>query len=303
MLKQCVLVSVLLLASSAQAATYKIEKGSDIVGEVQHYTVKKGDTFDGIARKFDLGIIELQEANPKIKPNKLVEGTELLIPTEFILPNGVPLEGIILNVAELRVYYFPPNSNEVMTFPVGLGQTGWKTPIGQTKIIKKRANPTWTPPPSIRAKAEARGQTLPAVVPAGPNNPLGQYAMNLGWTNYLMHGTNKPSSVGLRSSHGCIRMLPEDIETLYHNVDVGTKVTIIHEPYKIGVKSGELYLEAHDPFPEKYYNTSGFVDDDLLSAEINEVNYDDHDEINWSEARKLIKDTFGYPVQITNVPE
>lgn len=299
MTRYLLLVISFLCVPQLYALSYTIQPGSDIVGAIQSHTIKKDDTFAEIARKYNLGIIELQEANPKVNPKKLTVGSTMVIPTEFILPTA-PHEGIVLNVSELRLYYYLPDNKTVYTFPVGIGQMGWKTPTGQTKIVKKRANPTWTPPDSIRAKEAARGRTLPAVVPAGPNNPLGEYAINLGWTNYLMHGTNKPSSVGLRSSHGCIRMLPEDIEALYKMVDVGTKVTVIHEPFKVGVKDGQLYLEAHQPFPESYYNAPDITDEEEVADAVFENPYSSSTKVDWSEALKLIKDTYGYPVKISN---
>lgn len=304
MLKQYLIVATIAFSPLIQALTYTIDRGSDLVGEVQSYTVQKGDTFAEIARKYDLGILELQEANPKVNSKKaLPVGTVLVIPTEFILPTGVPREGIILNLAELRLYYFPPNTNEVVTFPVGIGQTGWRTPTGETKIVQKRENPVWIPPDSIRAEAAAKGRTLPAVYPAGPKNPLGLFAINLGWSGYRIHGTNAPTSIGLRSSHGCVRMYPEDIDSLFHMVDVGTKVVVVHEPFKVGVKYGQLYLEAHQPFPEQYY-TQGDNEEEMLSDAMttSTLPTSTSDNINWSEVKKLIKDTYGYPVKITNVP-
>lgn len=290
---------------SVQALTYTIKPGSDIVGEMQKYTVKKGDSFAEIARKFDLGILELQDANPKIDGTRAIPaGTVMVIPTQFILPAGVAHEGIVLNLAELRLYYFPPNSNTVVTFPVGIGRQGWDTPIGETTIVQKRANPVWIPPDDIRAEAENNGRELPDVIPAGPNNPLGLFAMNLGWSGYRMHGTNEPASIGLRASHGCIRLLPEDIDSLFHQVDVGTKVTVIHEPFKVGMKDGQLYFEAHRPFPEDYY-TKGESDDqmaqDALTAQT-QAYPASNKTVNWSEVHKLINNTYGYPVKITNVP-
>lgn len=305
MVRQCLLlITAFLYVGIAQALTYEVTPGSDLVGEVQYHIVEKGDTFADIARKFDVGYIELHEANPNVDPKKpLANGTQLLIPTEFILPAGVPHEGIVLNLAELRLYYFVPNSATVVTFPVGLGQMGWKTPVGQTEIVKKRENPVWIPPDSIRAEAAAKGRTLPAAVPAGPNNPLGKYALNLGWTNYRMHGTIAPSSIGTRASHGCIRMFPEDIESLFNQVDVGTKVNIIHEPFKIGMKDGELYLEAHQSFPETYY-TQGDSEGETLDDAWVEANYSATEpSVNWSEIKKLIKETYGYPVKITTLPQ
>jgi len=295
-------VIVLLCAPQLYALSYKIQPGSDIVGAVQSYTIQKNDNFADIARKFDLGILELQEANPKVNPNKLVAGTVMVIPTEFVLP-AKPHEGIVLNLAELRVYYYEPNSNKVYTYPVGIGKQGWRTPIGTTKIVEKRPNPVWVPPDSIRAEAAARGHELPDYVPAGPNSPLGLFALNLGWDGYRMHGTNAPSSIGLRSSHGCIRMLPEDIDALYHQVQVGTKVTVIHEPFKVGVRDGQLYLEAHQPFPEQYYNSAGITNQEEVADAVFENPYSSETKVDWSEALKLIKDTYGYPVKITDLKQ
>lgn len=306
MLRACLIITVALFcAPTLHALTYEITPGSDIVGKVQYYTVQKGDSFADVARKFDLGITELQEANPTVDGKKSLKvGTRMLIPTEFILPTGVAHEGIVLNLAELRLYYFPPNTNTVVTFPVGIGRQGWRTPIGETSIVQKRANPEWIPPDSIRAEAEENGHELPDVVPAGPHNPLGLFALNLGWSGYRMHGTNAPSSIGLRASHGCIRLFPEDIDSLFHQVEVGTKVTVIHEPFKVGVKEGQLYFEAHQPFPEEYY-TKGegadqMVQDAVSTSETTNPSADK--DINWSEVKKLIKDTYGYPVKITDVP-
>lgn len=305
MLRQCLIISALFCVTNVFALTYEMTPGSDIVGQVQSYTSQKGESFADVARKFDLGIIELQEANPKIDGKKALKaGTTFIIPTQFILPNGAPHQGIILNLAELRLYYFPPNTNTVVTFPVGIGMQGWKTPTGQTTIVQKRANPEWIPPDSIRAEAAAKGRELPYVVPAGPNNPLGQYAMNLGWTNYRMHGTNVPSSIGTRASHGCIRMFPEDIDSLFHQVDVGTPVSIVHEPFKVGVMDGQLYFEAHQPFPEEYY-TKGESEDDMLNSELMDTTAEyptANTNVNWSEVKKLIKDTYGYPIKITDIP-
>lgn len=305
MLRQCLIISALFCVTNVFALTYEITPGSDLVGQVQSYTSKKGESFADVARKFDLGIVELQEANPKIDGKKALKaGTTFVIPTQFILPNGAPHQGIILNLAELRLYYFPPNTNTVVTFPVGIGKQGWRTPIGQTTIVQKRANPEWIPPDSIRAEAEANGHELPDVIPAGPNNPLGLYALNLGWNGYRMHGTNVPSSIGTRASHGCIRMFPEDIDSLFHQVTIGTPVTVVHEPFKVGVMDGQLYFEAHEPFPEEYY-TKGESDDDMVKNEVTETTTQypsANTSINWSEVKKLIKDTYGYPVKITDIP-
>jgi len=230
-------ISFLLLSSPAFAVTYTVADG--MVGEITHYTVKEEDTLYAIARRFDLGIVELMVANPGLDPWVPPEGTELSLPTSYILPK-VKRQGIVINLPELRVFYFK-DKNTVMTFPVGIGREGWQTPLGETEISLKRKNPYWIPPASIRELKP----DLPKVVPAGPDNPLGRYAMNLGWQNYAIHGTNKPYGIGLRSSHGCLRMYPEDIEVLFNSVEKGTKVTVVDMPYKIGWLNNTLYLEVN----------------------------------------------------------
>lgn len=227
------ILSLLWLCAGAQAATYTPQ--GDLIGEAKHYTVAKKETLYDIARRFDLGIGELRAANPGINPWKPKPGTELVIPGGHLLPDV--REGIVLNLAELRLYYF--TDEQVMTFPVGVGREGWVTPTGSTTVVMKRKNPVWFPPASIRAEKP----DLPTSVPAGPNSPLGLFALNLGWINYAIHGTNQPSSIGKRSSHGCVRMYPEDIDALYHAVSVGTKVTVIDAAYKLGWQGNMLYLE------------------------------------------------------------
>jgi L,D-transpeptidase ErfK/SrfK len=210
----------------------------DLIGTPQTYTVQKGDNVSSVARHFDIGAVELLAANPAIKAAKLTVGQDIIVPKMHVLPAS-PRVGIVINLAELRLFYYSPDGG-VETFPISIGKEGWLTPTGTTQIVLKRRNPTWTPPASIRAE----NPKLPAVVPAGPNNPLGQYALNLGWAGYAIHGTNAPSSIGKPSSHGCMRMYPEDIAVLFNLVDVGTPVTIIDTPVKFGWLGGDLYMEV-----------------------------------------------------------
>lgn len=281
------------------AATYTISPNSDLIGEMKYVTVQKGDTLHSIAYANDMGMLELEEANPDINPNKLVVGSQLLIPSAYILP-AVKHEGIVLNLAELRVYFFPPDQpNTVMTYPVGVGRTGWRTPVGETEIVRKRENPTWVPPPSIRAYKASKGINLPYSIGPGPNNPLGKYAMNYGWTNYRMHGTNEPESVGVRSSSGCIRMYADDIEELFHNSEIGTKVTIIYEPYKIGFVGDRVYIEAHELFPDQYYNVIHSDKYKLLADLMKDIQYPQRESINWAQVKEQITEMTGVPVDIT----
>ncbi len=227
---------LLIFASTAKAETYEIN--GDVTGKIQHYVVKKKDNLYWIARHFDIGIVELLSANPKVNVWKPKEGTKLIIPTMYVLPETTH-ENIVVNLSELRLFYFT-DDGKVMTFPIAIGREDWETQQGTTIITSKREHPTWTPPDSIREE----NPELPDIVPAGKDNPLGDYAMHLGWPNYVIHGTNKPYSVGKRSSHGCIRLYPEDIEKLFAAVKTGTKVTVIDTPYKLGWQGDNLFLEV-----------------------------------------------------------
>lgn len=216
------------------AATYT--PNGDIIGEISHYKVKKNDDLRRIARQFDVGIVELLAANPGVMQRTLKAGMNLTIPTAYILP--YVRNGIVLNLSAMRLFYFP-DAHTVMTFPLGIGREGWETPIGSTVIALKRKNPVWIPPESIREEEP----NLPEVVPAGPNNPLGQYALNLGMPGIRIHGTNSPYSIGKRTSHGCIRMYPEDIKTLFNAVAKGTSVVIIDSSYQLGWQGNTLFLQ------------------------------------------------------------
>jgi L,D-transpeptidase ErfK/SrfK len=206
-----------------------------------------------IARDHSLGYDEILEANPSVDRWLPGDGTPVMLPTRYILPDA-PREGIVLNLAEKRLYYYPkPTAGEkpyVLTFPVGIGRMDWETPLGTTRIVEKVKDPTWRPPASIKAEhLERYGEILPDVVPAGPDNPMGAYALRLGIPGgYAIHGTNKRDGVGSRVSHGCMRLYPENIEELFRIVPIGTKVTIINQPIKTGWYAGTLFLEAHPPF-------------------------------------------------------
>ena len=242
-----------LVAVPAWATTYELAEGQPLVfGTIEHYTTTYEDTFTDIARRFSLGYEEIARANPGIDPWLPGAGKDLLIPGRRILPN-VPQEGIVINLPEHRLYYFPKRKkNEkpiVITYPVSIAKMDWNTPLGETKIVSKEKNPSWYPPESVRKEHAARGEPLPAVVGPGPDNPLGAFKMRLAITPgaYLIHGTNNPLAVGMAVTHGCMRMYPEDIEGLFPLVPVGTKVRIINEPVKTAFVDGQLLLEAHPP--------------------------------------------------------
>lgn len=264
----------------------------DVIGEIFHAYSLPGETLGDVGRRFDIGHIEMQEANPQIKNFRLSSGTQVTIPAQFILPPG-ERNGVVLNLAELRLYYFDPQKDLIKTFPVGIGQMGWSTPLTKARITEKKKDPTWTPPSSIRRKYARLGRTLPSVVPAGPNNPLGQYALRLSVPGFLIHGTNHPETVGLRSSHGCLRMYPEDIKELYDTVPVKTQVSIIHAPYKVAIKNNRLYLEAHEPLNGTKYQNVGTN----LKQLVQNLNLNERD-IDWTELENAAAESYGYPLII-----
>lgn len=224
-----------------------------VVGEVQVTEAREEDTLSDIARRFNVGYEEIVRANPDVDPWLPRAGTRIVLPTQFVLPDG-PRSGIVINLAALRMYYFPPRQKgelqTVVTHPIGIGRVGWNTPLGATKVTAKRANPVWHPPASVRKEHAADGDPLPAKVPAGPDNPLGKFALNLGWPSYLIHGTNQPYGVGIRASHGCIRMYPEDIAALYDDIPVGTKVTVVNQPMLYGRRGEQIYLQSFPIFDD-----------------------------------------------------
>jgi len=231
------------------ATTFNLpDEKTRVVGHNLVVFSHKEDTLLDIARRFDVGYNEIVTANPDLDPWLPGSGKRVLVPNRFILPDA-PHKGIVINLAEMRLYYYPPKKKDqlqqVITHPIGVGREGWTTPLGKTRIIQKKKDPTWTPPASIHAEHLEKGDPLPKVVPAGPDNPLGAYAMRLGMPGYLLHGTNRPFGVGMRVSHGCIRLFPEDIEHLFGIVAVNTPVEILYQPYKAALDGTDLYLEAH----------------------------------------------------------
>lgn len=241
------------VAPSAFSATYTLPVGTDtVVGEVQKVVAAHEDTLLDIGRKYGVGYEEIVAANPGVSPWLPGAGTEVLIPSRYILPDG-PREGIVISLAEHRLFYFPPHkageAAVVRTYPISIGRMDWHTPLGLTRIVNKREKPIWYPPESVRREHALDGRPLPKAVPPGPDNPLGDYAMRLGIPGgaYLIHGTNRPSGVGMQVTHGCVRMFPEDIAELYPQVPVNTPVRMIDQPYKMGWRGDELFMEIHTP--------------------------------------------------------
>lgn len=231
-----------------------------VVGTPQIVLTGPDDTFSDLARAYGLGYDELVAANPGIDPWLPGNGTPILLPTQYVLPDA-PKRGVILNIATKRLFYFPPVADgdvqTVLTYPIGIGRVGWETPLGETTVIAKAKNPSWWVPASVRREHAELGDPLPSVVPPGPDNPLGTRVLKLDMPGYLIHGTNQPYGVGMRVSHGCVRLYPENIEFLYTLVGIGESVTIINEPYQAGQANGQLFFEAHAPLE----------DDDVLPAE------------------------------------
>lgn len=289
-----------LSAGFAQAEVYDLPaKGDDLIGKTLHITTEYEDTFVALARRYNVGFNELRLANPDVDPWLPGDGTDVAIPRRYILP-AAPREGIVVNLAEMRVYYYPSQSDEyagkVFTYPLSIGRKGWGTPLGTTTIVRKKAHPAWHPPESIRKEHAAKGDPLPQVVPAGPDNPLGQYAMYLGFPSYLMHGTNSPAGIGLRVSHGCLRMFPEDIAALFSMVEVGTKVTIVDQPYKFGWHNGELYMEAHPPDATGQSDVRSYTPWVKALIDATEVRPDIS--VNWNKAQTVARKTTGIPTLV-----
>jgi L,D-transpeptidase ErfK/SrfK len=232
---------------------FPLVEGEDIVGQLQVTAARGEDTFVEFARTYGLGFDELRDANPGVDPWLPGEGTPVVLPTRFVLPEA-PREGIVLNVAVKRLFYFPPAAEgeapEVETYPIGIGREDWATPTGETSVVARARDPVWFVPASIRKEHEEMGDPLPAQVPPGPDNPLGTRVLQLGLPGYLIHGTNKPAGVGMRVSHGCVRLYPEDIESLFERVPVGTPVRIVNQPLLIGARGNEVFLESHPPLGE-----------------------------------------------------
>lgn len=232
---------------SIETNQFILRPDESVIGRLAAVEIEAGESLPDIARHFGLGYGEITRANTDLSIWAPDDGSRVLLPLQFILPD-VPREGIVLNLADMRLFYFPTgeqNSKTVMSYSTGIGREGWSTPLGKTRIIGKREKPKWYVPSSIRREHALKGDPLPAVVLAGSDNPLGKYAMRLSKSDYLIHGTNKPYGVGLRVSHGCVRLYPEAIKDLYKQVAVGTPVRIVDQPYLVGWQKDMLYLAAH----------------------------------------------------------
>lgn len=240
-------------AASGAAFARQYPITGEVIGELGLTTTVRTDTIADIARAYSQGYNEMRLANPSVDPWLTGDDTEVVIPSQYVLPNA-PQEGIIINIPEMRMYHYLPAAKGaprmVATYPISIGRQDWSTPHGATKVISKVKDPSWTPPASIRKEHAAMGEILPAVVPPGPKNPLGAYSLKLGFAGYLIHGTDKPYGIGMRVTHGCMRMYPNDIETVFRTVPVGTTVRLVNEPFKVGLAEDRLMLEVHPALEE-----------------------------------------------------
>jgi len=246
----------------AYATVYDLpENGDHLIGQPRQATSRFEDNFASMSDRYDVGFLALAAANPDLNPSLPGEGTSINLPVFHILPDA-PRRGIVINLAEFRLYYFGDDDSDsnseavkkVHTFPIGIGKAGWETPVGNTHITRIVHNPTWTPPQSIVNEYKKAGATLPAVVPAGPDNPLGQIALRLALPGYLLHGTNNETGVGMRVSHGCLRMRNRDVAVLASLVKENTPVSIVNQPIKAGWHEGDLYIEAHRPLDDVHHD-------------------------------------------------
>jgi L,D-transpeptidase ErfK/SrfK len=284
---------------------FQLVPGDDVVGVVQVVSAGKDDTLTDIARRFDVGYEEILRANPKVDPWLPGEGREIIVPTQFVLPDA-PRTGLVINIPAMRIFYFPPVKRGarpvVLTHPIGIGKVGWRTPEGVTKIVRRQKDPTWRVPESVRKEHHENGDDLDPVIGPGPDNPLGKYAFYLQWPSYLIHGTNKPAGVGLRSSHGCIRLYPEDIEQFYNMVPIGTQVRVVNQPFVFGWHEGQLYMQPYDVLEDDtrdWSKASHKLLSKSLAAQLQQQVRTAQEHVKWDLVSSLAHDPRGVPVPIT----
>jgi L,D-transpeptidase ErfK/SrfK len=298
-----VAAALLFVAGAGVAGEYLLPaNGDNVIGSNTSAIARHEDTLFDIARSNGVGYEELLVANPGVDPWLPGEGTEILIPSRFILPDA-PQEGIVVNLPEHRLYYYPPakpgQPRVVRTYPISTAKMDWNTPLGVTRIVSKEENPNWYPPASVLKEHEERGDPLPKVVPPGPDNPLGAHKMRLGIPGgaYLIHGTNKPAGVGMQVTHGCIRMYPEDVAELFGLVSVNTKVNLIDQTTKVGWQRGTLYVERHAPLEGSTDPSHG--DPAEMTQLITRAAAGHPVEIDWPGAERAFLQATGVPVPLS----
>lgn len=276
-------------------SVFNVPSNGDIVGTNVITKVKAGESLNSIAYNYDVGYEELVSANPGVDFYNLRVGQKIVLPMQHILPPKQYRNGIVINVAELRLYYF--NNGEVMTYPVALGREGWRTPIGKTSVYRKEEQPTWNVPPTVKQYVlENHGKQLPNVVPPGPDNPLGDYAIYLTLNGYLIHGTNDNRSIGRLVSSGCIRMYNKDVSQIFPTVERGTPVYIIYYPNKVGWSDNKLYLESYKPVSHEQgiYQSQEVPVNDLIKQATTETPA----AVNWNEVAETTARETGIPSPI-----
>lgn len=272
------------------------------IGENRTYTAAYEDTMVDIARRFNLGFVELRAANPFVDPWMPGEGAKMTLPAMHLLPPG-PRRGVVINLPEMRMYAYLEAGKPPQSYPLGIGREGLLTPSGTTTVTRKAEGPTWRPTPRMRSE----DPSLPAVMPPGPDNPLGTHALYLGWPTYLIHGTNKPYGIGRRSSSGCLRMYPEDITRIYRQVPVGTTVTVIDEPVKAAWVGDQFYIEVHPTMAhaDRMERDGGLPDYEVSESEMKAVMKAagaDARYIDWAALRQVIRERNGMPVVVAKRP-
>jgi L,D-transpeptidase ErfK/SrfK len=273
---------------------FRVAKGDDVIGRLAIVRLEKGDTLPDIARHFSLGINAISSANPRVDVWVPEAGERILLPLNFILPDA-PRKGIVINLATMRLFEYKAagKSLVVSTYPVGVGTEERPTPRGQMYVYRKTSRPTWHVPASIAADHRKKGDILPAEVPPGPENPLGEYALYLSKLGYLIHGTNKPASIGLKATNGCMRLYPENIKMLYSDTPVNTPVLIVNQPYLIGQRDGVLYMEAHTPLED-----SGAIELENTYAKLRNIEKKSERPLDWKKVKEVQAEARGIPVPI-----
>jgi L,D-transpeptidase ErfK/SrfK len=285
------------LEENIERNEFSVAKGDDVIGRLAFISLKKGDTLPDIARHFSLGINGVSAANPGVDIWVPKAGERIMLPLSFILPDA-HRKGIVLNLAAMRLFQFKGDSESlvVLTYPVGVGTEERPSPTGQMYVERKAFRPTWHVPASIAEDHRKKGDPLPATVLPGPQNPLGECALYLSKSTYLIHGTNKPASIGLRATNGCIRLYPEDVKKLYENTPVKTPVKIVDQPYLIGQRNGVVYMEVHAP-PEEL----DAVEFDKMYAKLRNIEKESGRTLDWSKVKKVLAEARGIPVPIFEI--
>jgi L,D-transpeptidase ErfK/SrfK len=297
-----VLLTVLTAFTFGATASAMAEYKENYVGDMIEYRAKYEDTFVFLARDYNLGYVEMRAANPGVDPWIPGKGKKLILPTRHLLPDA-PREGIVVNLPEMRLYNYVNGDAPPDTYPLGVGREGLDTPLGSTKVMRKTEGPFWYPNERMRREKPE----LKAVVPPGPDNPMGTHAMYLGWPQYTIHGTDRPFGIGRRISSGCIRLYPEGIIDLYSKTPVGTKVTVVDQPIKVAWIGDELFIEAHPGIEQSIeMEETGQVVAPKLSeadmARIIKVAGPYKDRLRWAAIRTAVKERRGYPVEIARAP-